>query len=141
MSPDGLMHNLHGGIGGVDPLPARTRSAADGDVQILRFNFDIDFLGFGQHGHGGGAGMDPALGFGGGNPLHPVHAAFIFQALENVGAVDAENDFLVSAQIRGTGVQRFHFPTAAFGIAACTCGRDQRRTGRIPCRRRPPGFP
>jgi hypothetical protein len=48
---------------------------------------DIDFhvFCFGQHSDGHGRGMDTTLGLGGGHPLHPVGAAFEFQA--TVGAL------------------------------------------------------
>ena len=46
--PVGMMHDLHRGIGRVHALAAGSAGAANFDAQILRLQFEIDFLGFRQ---------------------------------------------------------------------------------------------
>jgi hypothetical protein len=78
------VENLHGRVGGVDALAAGSGGAADGDLQVLRLEDDVDLLRFGQDGDGDGAGVDAALGFGGRHPLDPVDAALVLQAAVNI---------------------------------------------------------
>ena len=48
----GLVHDLHGGIGGVHALAALAGGAADVDLDFVGLDFDVHFLRLGQHGHG-----------------------------------------------------------------------------------------
>jgi hypothetical protein len=82
----GLVEHLHGGIGGVDALAAGTGGAADRDLELVGFDFDVHFPGFGKDGNGAGAGVDAALRLGGGDALDAVDAALVLQAFVNVGA-------------------------------------------------------
>ncbi len=99
------MRDLHGRIRGVDPLPARATGAADADIEVLRLDHEVDFLGLGQHGHRGRGGVDAALRFGRGHALDTMDAAFVAQFLVHVGAVDLEDDFLDAAFVAGADVQ------------------------------------
>ncbi len=61
--------------------------------------------------------MDAALGFGGGDALDAVDAAFVFEAFEDVVAGDAEDDFFEATEVGGAAVHVFDFPAATFGVA------------------------
>src|SRR5437016_8954210 len=111
------MHDLHGGIAGVDPLAAGAGSAADTDVQIFRFDFDIDFFGFRKHRHRGGAGMDALLGLSGRHSLDAMDSALKFEALINVYAGNGENNLSEPAQVGRTGIKGLDFPSSDFGVA------------------------
>src|SRR5882762_6707801 len=75
----GNVRDAHGGIGGVHGLAAGTGGTEGVDAQIFGFDFDVDVVGFREHGYGCGGGVDAALLLGGGDALHAVHAAFVFQ--------------------------------------------------------------
>src|ERR1700676_504533 len=102
--------DAHGGIRGVDRLAAGAGRAESVDAQILGFDFDIDFVGFGEDGDGGGGSVDASLGFGGGDALDAVDAAFIFQLGINFFALDGGNDFFYSAHLCGRAFHDFDFP-------------------------------
>jgi hypothetical protein len=113
----GEVKDLDGGVGGVDALPAGASGAADFDAEILRSEFDVDFLGLGEHGHGGGGGVDAALGFGGGDALHAVDSALVAQAAEDGVAGDLEDDFFEASESGGAGVHRFNSEPLGFRVA------------------------
>jgi hypothetical protein len=113
----GFMEDLDGRIGGIDALAAGAGGAADSDLEIVGFQDDVDLLGFWEDGDGDGAGMDAALGFGGGDALDTVDAAFIFESAVDVLAGDGEDDFLETAEIGGAGVEDFEFPALGFCVA------------------------
>ena len=77
--PVGHVGDAHGGVGGVDALPARPGRAEDVDAQVVGVDLDLDLLGLGQHEHAGRRGVDAALRLGGRHPLHAVHAALVLQ--------------------------------------------------------------
>src|SRR6266404_4339842 len=54
------------------------------DAKIFSFDFDVDVVGFREHGYGCGGGVNAALLLSGGNTLHAMHAAFVFQFGINV---------------------------------------------------------
>jgi hypothetical protein len=87
-------------------------TAADLDAHVLGFQLDIDLLGLRQHGDGGGAGVDAALGLGGGHALHAVHAAFVFEDAVNLVAADFDSGLLHAADIGGADFERFDLPPA-----------------------------
>lgn len=113
----GFVEDLDGGVGGVDTLAARSGGAADGDLEFVGFDFDVHLLGLGKDGHRAGAGVDAALGLGDGDALDAVDAAFVFEALVDVRAADEEDDLLETAEVGGTGVDGFGFPSPGFGVA------------------------
>src|SRR6266516_1989147 len=113
----GLVQDLHGGVGGVHPLAAGTAGPADRDLEFLGFNFDVHFLGLGQDGDGGGAGVNASLGLGGGHALHAMNTTLVFEAFIEVGADDREHHFLVAAEVRRAGIERFDFPSLGFRVA------------------------
>src|SRR5207247_5298337 len=110
-------NGLHGGMRRVNALAAGAAGAADGDVQFLGLDLDVDLLGLGQHGDGGGAGVDAALRFGRRHALDAVNAPLVFEALVNIGAAHAEDDFLEAAEIGGTRIHGFDLPALHFGVA------------------------
>src|SRR6185369_7859905 len=107
-----LVNDLHGGIGGVDSLPARTGGPAAGDVEVFGLDFDVDLLGLGQDGDGAGAGVDTALGFGGGHALDAMDAAFVFEPFVDFRAGDFKDDFFIPAQVGSARIEILKTPTA-----------------------------
>ena len=63
--PAGNMRDAHSGIRGVHRLAAGARRAERINAQVLRFDLDVNFIGFGQHGNRGGGGVDAPLLLGG----------------------------------------------------------------------------
>jgi hypothetical protein len=47
----GDVGDAHGGVGGVDALPAGAAGAVDVDAQVVLVDRDVDLLGLGQHEH------------------------------------------------------------------------------------------
>ena len=60
--------------------------------------------------------MDTPGRFGGGHPLHPVNAAFKFQAAECAASVHGKYGLLDAAQFGHIDIDGFHFPIVALGI-------------------------
>ena len=76
------VRDAHGGVGGVDALPARARRAVDVDAQVLVRQIDLDVLGLGQHRDGDRRGVDAPLRLGRRHALHAVHAALELEPAE-----------------------------------------------------------
>src|SRR6266404_4642992 len=113
----GNVGDAHGGVGGVHGLAAGTGGAKGVDAQILGFDFDVDVVGFGEHRHGCRGSVNAALLLGGGDALHAMHAAFVFQFGINLIALDGGDDFLDSSLGRGRAFEDFDFPALRFGEA------------------------
>jgi hypothetical protein len=96
------MQDLHGGIGGVDPLSARTARATDFDADFIWADLKFDLFGHGKNGDRGSGGVNAALGFGGGNALDTVDATFMAHGGKNGRAREFEHDFLKATEIGGT---------------------------------------
>src|SRR5579883_382261 len=109
--------NAYGGVGGVDGLTSGTGRAKGVDAQILRLDFDIDFVGFRKDGDGGGGSMNATLRFRGRDSLHAMHSAFIFQLRIDLVALNGRDDFLQSAEVRGGAFEDLDFPTLGFSVA------------------------
>ncbi len=116
LDPGGQVGDLHRRVGGVDVLPARPARPGGLDVQLLRLELDVDVLGFRHHRHRHGGGMDAALGLGARDPLHPVHAALILQAPEDLVAGHLENHLLESTHLRETAVELLPLPPPVLRI-------------------------
>src|SRR6267142_21713 len=93
----GNVRDAHGGIGGVHGLAAGTGGAEGVDAQIFGFDFDVDVVGFREDGYGCGGGVNAALLLCGGNALHAMDAAFVFQLGVNLVALNGGDDFFYSA--------------------------------------------
>ena len=106
-----------GGFGFVDVLAARAGGAEFIESVILRLKIDFDIFGFGHHGNGRRRGMNPALGFGFGNPLHSVSTAFELQRAVRAVSFDRENDFLEATPLADARVHDFDFPALGFRVA------------------------
>jgi hypothetical protein len=113
----GNVHDLDGGIGGVNALASWTARAADFDAYFVGPNMELHFFGFGEDGDGGGGGMNAALGFGGGNALDSMDAAFLAHGGEDGWAAEFKNNFFEAAKFGLAGGEGFHFPTPHFGVA------------------------
>src|SRR5579859_307496 len=109
--------DAHSRVRGVDGLTAGAGRAESVDAQILGFDFDVDFVGFGKDGDGGGGGVDAALGFGGGDALNSVDAAFVFQLGINFLALDCGDDFFYPTHLSWGAFHDFHFPALGFSVA------------------------
>ena len=111
------MHDLHGGVGGIDPLSSGSASATDFDAEILRAEFDVNFFRLGKYGDGSGGGMDASLSLGGRNPLHAMHSALVAETAEDFATANLENDFLVATRVAGAGLNEFLSKSIGLGIA------------------------
>ena len=113
----GHVRDAHGGVGGVDALPARAAGAEDLDAQVAGVDVDLDVLGLGQHDHGGGGGVDAAGGLGDGHALHAVHAALVLEHGEGALALDLERDLLVAAVVVLVGGEDLDLEPLGLGVA------------------------
>src|SRR5262245_43975642 len=77
------VHHLDRRIGRVDPLAARSASAANFDAKILGLQFEIDLLGFWEYSHRCGGSVNATLGFGGRHALHTMDTTLVTQLAEN----------------------------------------------------------
>src|SRR5271154_4740701 len=91
--PAGNVRDTHRGVRGVDGLPARTRGAKRIDAQVLRFDLDVDVVGFRQDRDGGCRRVDASLRFGSRDALYAVDAALVLQLGINLVALDRHHDF------------------------------------------------
>src|SRR5690606_25486379 len=120
----GEVRDAHGRVGLVDVLAAGAAGAVGVDAQVGRVDGDLfGFIRLGQHGHGAGAGVDAALRFSGGHPLHAVAPGFELELAVHAGAFKAQHDFLVAAQVGFVGRHHFATPTLAFGITGVHAGQ------------------
>lgn len=113
----GDVHDLDGGIGGVDALAPWATGAADFDADFVGPNMEFHLFGFGEDGDGGGGGMDAALGFGGGNALDAVDSALLAHGGEDGGAAEFKDNFFETAEFGLASGEGFHFPSPHFGVA------------------------
>ncbi len=124
------MQQLDRAVGGVHPLAARTAGAADAHLDLVRLDFQVNFLGLRQNRHAGGGGVDSALGFGLRHALDPVHPALVAQFLVHVLALDREHDLLEPAPLAAAAVHQLNFPSLPIRVAAVhpiQVGGEQRR--------------
>ena len=96
MHPDfhacGFVEELDCGGDFVDILASRSLGGGDVLVDIVcPVDVDFDGFGFGEHGDGAGGGVDPALGFGGGDSLDGVDTGFKREALPDAFAFEVED--------------------------------------------------
>ena len=91
--------------------------AADIDLDFVGLDFNVHFLGFRQHGNGRGAGVNPTLRLGRWHALDAMHAALVFEPLENIRAGHFKNDFLETAKVGRVGIERLDPPFACLGVA------------------------
>src|SRR6266404_4727150 len=113
----GNVRDAHGGVGGVHGLAAGTGGAEGVDAQIFGFNFDVDVVGFREDRYGCGGGVDATLLLCGGDALHTVDAAFVFEFGINLVALNGRDDFFYSALGGGGALEDFDFPALDFGEA------------------------
>src|SRR5690606_24554291 len=104
--------------------PAGTGRPVHVDPQVVVVDLDVDLLRLGHHQHAGGRGVDPPLGLGDRDALHPVHAALELEvgpdALARLGralVLEGDRDVLVAAQVGGGGVDDLGLPAAPLGVA------------------------
>ena len=132
----GQVRDAHRRVGGVHALAALARRPVDVDAEVGLVDLDLlDLFGFGINQHAGRRGVHPALGFGDGNPLNPVHAALELQSRPHtVGGValagDGQRRILVAAEVGGGLPQHRDGPAVPFGVPdvhASQVGGEQRR--------------
>src|SRR3984893_9826147 len=87
----GDVRDAHRGIRGIHGLAAGTRGTERVDAQILRFDFDVNVVGFGKHGDGRRGRVDAPLLLGSGDALHAMYTAFVFQLGINFVALNRGN--------------------------------------------------
>ena len=111
------MEHLHRAIGGIHPLPARARGAADGDLELVRADFNVHLLGFGEDRNRRGGSMDAAAGLGGGDALDAVDSTLIAEVAVDILPLHGSDDFLVAAERGRAGVDRLDLPPLRFRVA------------------------
>ena len=74
--------------------------------------------------------MDPTLGFGFGDPQHPVRAGFELEVTVDILSGHSADQFLVTAMLAGTFRQNLYRPTLMLGVAVIhpeqIAGKDRR---------------
>ena len=115
----GDVRHTHGRVGLVDVLAPGAAGTVGVDAQVGRVDLHLfGFVGLRQHRHRAGAGVDAALGFGGGHTLHTVAARFELELAIHARAFKAEHHILVAAQVGFAGRHDLHLPALALGVAA-----------------------
>src|SRR4051794_2451902 len=84
-------------FGLVDVLAAGALGPHGVDLEIVRFDLDVDVLDFGQHRDGGGRSVNTALSLGVGYTLDAMHPGFELQPGKRSAALDLGDDFLEPA--------------------------------------------
>ena len=114
----GQVGDAHRRVGFVDVLAARAAGAEGVDAQLRRVDLNgLRFVRLGQHRHGASAGVDAALGFGGGHTLHPVATRLELQCPINASAFNANHHLFVAAQFTGRLADHLDAPLLAGAIA------------------------
>ena len=113
----GQVGDTHGGVGGVNALTARARSAVSIDAQVGLVDLDVNLLGLGKHGDGCRGGLDAALGLGLGNALDAVHAGLELHDGVDAVALDLELDGLKAAGLAGAGIEHGGLPATRLAKA------------------------
>ena len=106
-----------GGIGGVDALAAAAAGAVDIHFDLVGLDVEFHILHFGDDSDGDGGGVDASLGFGGGDPLDPVGAGFVFELAVDSVPFDQDDELLVPPGAPFGGADDLHLPPLAFGEA------------------------
>ena len=103
------------GAGGlVDLLPARSAGKEGVHSQVVVVDLDLDVVGLRQYGDGGSGGVDSALSFCGGNPLHTVATTLELQLQKGTLAGNRDRDVLEAAEFGGRTVDQLGLPPTAF---------------------------
>ena len=90
-NPRGLVDQVHSGFHLVHVLTTGTTGAGGAHFDFGGINLHFHRIGLRHHGHRCRGGVHPALGFGGGYPLHPMHPGFKLQLAEHAFALDGQN--------------------------------------------------
>jgi len=112
------MEDLNRGIGGVDPLSARTTRATDFNTYFIGADLKFHFFRDGKDGDRCGGGVNPALGLGGGDALDAVDSAFVAHGSKHGLAREFEDNFLEAAELGRAGGEGIEFPSPRFGVTA-----------------------
>jgi hypothetical protein len=123
--------NLYGRIRGVHALSAGAAGSANFDPNLIWTDLEFDLFGDRQNGNGCGRGVDAALGFGRGDALDPMDAAFLAHGGENGLAAYFENNLFEASQFGGAGRKGFEFPASCFRITAVHAEQIGRENGRF----------
>ena len=115
--PGRKMGDAHGGVGGVNRLPAGPTRAVDVDLQIILTDLDLfGFIDLGEDEHAGRRGVDAALRLSRGNALHPVHATLVLEVCPDAFcgiarvALECNLHIFDATQIAGGLLNDFGFP-------------------------------
>src|SRR5687767_10587809 len=106
------MSDANGRVCGVDRLPTGSGGAEGVDAEILRIDVDLDVVSLRQHGNRGRGGMNAPLLFRGGDALHTVHTALVFELAEDFVAADERNNLAQTADARFTCGGDLHAPAS-----------------------------
>ena len=101
----------------MDVLPAVSARAKDVYVQIFRLDVDVDLFGFGQHRHGCGRRVNAPAGFGYGDALNAMAAAFVLEAAVRPTPAQLKHNLFDCAQPRLVHIDDFRMPAVALSVA------------------------
>ena len=98
-------------------LPAWPRRGIDVRLQVGGIDLDLDVVDLRQHSHRRRGGVDAALGLGGGNPLHAVHAALPLEPAVDALAADGGDALLDAAAVGFLQGERLELPALRLRVA------------------------
>ena len=110
------MGDANGGLCFVHMLSPCAGRSERIDLQIVRIDAHLHFFGFGQHRYSDCAGLNTALGLCFRHSLHPVNAAFKFQAGVCSLSFHEELGLFHAAQLRFAAVHHLHPKAFCFSI-------------------------
>ena len=116
------MRHTHSRFRLVDICPPHRLSAVGVDADVAHLDINIHFSASGMTACCRRR-MDTSLGFGFGNALDTVDAAFKFHVAVDVAA-DTMKMTSLNHQARRTGIHEFHAPPFGFGIAGVHAERS-----------------
>ena len=125
------MGQTHGGICGIDALPAVSGGPHHIDPDLFFINLHIYFFGFRHHRHRDGRSMDPPSGLRLRHPLNPVDAGLILHDGVSTLAGNHEGAALHASDSDFVRLHHFHFPAPGLGVMGIHPVDLRRKKGRF----------
>ena len=108
-------------------LTARAAGFAGFENQVLWIDLNFNVLYLGKHGHRSGRGLDSSLGFGFGNTLYAMNAAFKFEAGLGAVSLDHKRDLTEAAKLSLVGAHKRGAKALGLGIHTVHSVKDSRK--------------